>query len=260
MKATKKNNMQSKTAYPDVFARFYDTIYSKLRQDDHEYYLKKINNCKGKVLEAGVGTGRFFLEAINDGADIFGIDISPSMIKKLKMSLAPEMRERIKVQDICNFQFDFKFDLIIAPFRIFSHLLTVQEQQKALLNIANYLHQGGLFIFDLYIPDPLMIANGLNEFVDFEGEYQKGLMLKRTTSMYADIVNQLSYIKMKFDWQENNKWLSESWNIQMRFYFRYEIEHLIALSPLKLENIFGNFNEKPIDTGDKEMIIVCSKN
>ena len=57
--------------YPDFFARFYDTIYDKIRSEtDAKYFLEKIKSCKGKVLEVGVGTGRFFIEALKNGADI----------------------------------------------------------------------------------------------------------------------------------------------------------------------------------------------
>jgi len=49
------------TAYPRVFARFYDVIYDRMRSaSDHDYLMKKIMASKGPVLEVGVGTGRFF--------------------------------------------------------------------------------------------------------------------------------------------------------------------------------------------------------
>jgi len=63
--------MSSAFQYPDVFARFYDVIYDQIRSEtDHDYFLKKILAAKGPVLEVGVGTGRFFIEALSKGADI----------------------------------------------------------------------------------------------------------------------------------------------------------------------------------------------
>ena len=45
--------------YPEYFARFYDLIYHQIRDGvDNIFYLGKIKNTKGKVLEVGTGTGR----------------------------------------------------------------------------------------------------------------------------------------------------------------------------------------------------------
>ena len=74
--------------YPDAFARFNDPIYERLRKDvDYDFFLDRIKQVEGKVLEIGVGTGRFFIDALNSGADIYGFDISPSMINILNHRL-----------------------------------------------------------------------------------------------------------------------------------------------------------------------------
>ena len=45
--------------YPDFFARFYDVIYRKVRDGvDNRFYLDRIRECKGRILEIGSGTGR----------------------------------------------------------------------------------------------------------------------------------------------------------------------------------------------------------
>jgi ubiquinone/menaquinone biosynthesis C-methylase UbiE len=71
--------------YPKNFTRFYDTIYHNLRDGvDNEYFQNEINLTKGKVLEIGVGSGRLFLNGLNDGTDIYGLDISESMLDVLR--------------------------------------------------------------------------------------------------------------------------------------------------------------------------------
>ncbi len=110
--------------YPDYFARFYDLIYHKLRDGvDNQYFLDQIKQTNGKILEVGVGTGRFFINALSRDADIYGFDISSSMVYVLKAKLNKTQHNRISVQNIVDFQYDFKFDLIIAPFRVVMHLL-----------------------------------------------------------------------------------------------------------------------------------------
>lgn len=122
--------------YPESFARFYDTIYHQVRDStDHSYFLEKMTQTKGKVLEVGVGTGRLFTDALKQGADIYGLDISESMLNVLYSKLPQKDHKRLSLQNITDFSYDFKFDLIMAPFRVIMHLLEKEEQIKALNNV-----------------------------------------------------------------------------------------------------------------------------
>ena len=246
--------------YPDFSARFYDVVYDQMRNEqDKDYYLQKIAQTKGAVLEIGTGTGRFFSEALKQGADIFGIDISEHMLSVLKQKIASREHYRVSLQSAVDFSFDRKFELILAPFRVLSHLLDVEEQLRALNCIAGHLSDTGRFIFDVFIPDPGMIAQGLEKVVDFEGEYAPGKMLKRTVSMSADIVSQISDITMRFDWEENDRIMTKEWHFKFRYYFRYELEHLIRLSDLQAVKISGDFAEGPLQAGSRELLVECKK-
>lgn len=93
--------------YPNSFARFYDTIYHQIRDGmDNEFFLNAIKGVDGKVLEIGVGTGRFFTDALHAGADIYGIDISESMINILRSKIGEDQQSRISMQNIIDFKFD----------------------------------------------------------------------------------------------------------------------------------------------------------
>lgn len=246
--------------YPVYFAQFYDIIYNSMRSGvDTEFYMNRITQAHGPVLEIGCGTGRFFCQALEQGSDIYGIDISRTMTDILLNKIAPGDHKRISIQGAADFRFPFQFDLIIAPFRIYSHLLTVEEQLSALNNAYDHLSEKGRFIFDLYVPDPAMLANGIVNTVDFEGEYKPGRKFSRTVDMKTDIVNQISDITMTFRWEEEEIEKVEQWNFKFRFYFRFEIEHLISLSKLNLEKIYGDFAGGDLNENSKEFIVICRK-
>ncbi|MBA7575510.1 hypothetical protein ES708_17340 [subsurface metagenome] len=91
--------MKKNTAneYPDYFARFYDLIYHKLRDGvDNQYFLDQIKQTDGKILEVGVGTGRFFIDALTRDVDIYGFDISRSMVDVLKTKLSKTQQRRVR--------------------------------------------------------------------------------------------------------------------------------------------------------------------
>ena len=178
--------------YPKNFARFYDTIYHQMRDAvDNEYFLNEIKRTRGKVLEIGVGTGRLFINALNQGADIYGLDISEEMLHVLYRKLQQEQHYRISLQNIINFAFDFKFALIIAPFRVIMHLLDKEQQMKAIDNIYEHLNNNGRFIFDTFIPDMNQLIKGTNNQLDFDGEYDSGQKIKRIVSTSPDLINQI---------------------------------------------------------------------
>jgi hypothetical protein len=77
--------------------------------------------------------------------------------------------------------------------------------------------------------------------------------------MKTDIVSQISDITMVFTWDEDNHTRTEEWRFLFRYFFRYELEHLIRLSDLQLVQIHGDFNEAPLGPGSTEFIIVCRK-
>ncbi|NJK85247.1 MAG: hypothetical protein HC906_04050 [Bacteroidales bacterium] len=182
------------------------------------------------------------------------------MVDVLKEKLDPSQHFRIKQDDAITMNLNKQFKLIIAPFRVFSHILDTESQLTFLNNVHNHLEEGGTFIFDLFVPNPELLYKGINNVVDFEGEYSPGRWLKRTSSSIPDIVNQLLNITMKFEWLENDQVHEKEWKLKMRFYFRYELECLVQLSRLKLVSIYGDYSEGALNAGSKEFVVVCRRN
>ena len=245
--------------YPESFARFYDTIYAHLRTVDRDYFLRTILATKGPVLEIGVGTGRFFIDALTNGADIYGVDVSESMLRQLRKKLDERHHQRIFLQDARSLHLNKTFDLIVAPFRVFSHLIEPEDQLRALNSIYDHLNPGGRFIFDLYVPDLGILLNGIKEQVDFEGEYAPGKKLKRVVSARSDLIRQVNSVTMTLVWDDDNGEKTESWNLPMRYYFRYELEYLVQRSKLSLKHIYGDYEEHELSSESKDFIVVCGR-
>jgi SAM-dependent methyltransferase len=246
--------------YPESLARFYDLIYRHVRDGvDNDFYLNEIRNTKGKVLEIGTGTGRFFIDALNRGADIYGIDISPAMVNVLQRKLDVEQHYRISIQNIIDFRLDYKFDLVIAPFRVIMHVLEKEDQIKALNNVYRHLRSGGRFVFDAFVPDLKMLISRLNNHTDFEGEYAPGKRIKRIVSTRPAMMNQLINVDFLFEWDEDNEVKQERWTSPMRYFFRFELEHLIERSDFRNYKILGDFFGNELIEESKEFIIVCQK-
>lgn len=245
--------------YPENFSRFYDTVYNSLRTIDRDFYLEKIKKSKGPVLEIGTGTGRFFLEALKAGADIYGIDVSENMLRILKSRLPAKEHHRIFLMDALVMSLERKFDLIIAPFRVFSHVISISDQLQFLNNVHAQLNEGGTFVFDLFVPDPKFLREGIKDSVDFDGEYEPGKKLRRIVSLIPDLIHQVNNVTMKLEWDEDGTMKEELFPFQMRYFYRYELEHLIARSKLNLEKIYGDFEGRELTNESKDFVITCKK-
>jgi SAM-dependent methyltransferase len=249
-----------KHEYPENYARFYDLIYHQMRDSvDNDYFQNVIKQAKGKVLEIGVGTGRLFSNALNQGADIYGLDISQYMLNVLHKKLPEDQHYRISLQNIIDFNYDFKFNLIIAPFRVIMHVLEKDEQIRALNNVYDHLGKNGKFIFDAFVPDLNQLLNGINNQIDFEGEYEPGKKVRRSVSTSPDLINQLINIRFYLEWDEDNKLKHEEWKVPLRYYFRYELEHLIERSKFEKYKIYGDYQGTELNQKSREFVMICQK-
>jgi len=246
--------------YPVYFARFYDLIYHHLRDgDDSRFYFEKIMNTSGSVLEAGSGTGRLLTEALENGADIYGIDVSPAMLDIIRAKLSPENQKRISLQNIVDFRLDKKFDLIIAPFRVLMHLTEKEDQMKALDNVYDHLNNKGLFIFDVFVPALKPLISGLENVTDFEGEFEPGNSVRRVVSTKPDLINQIINITFRLEWNEGGTNYTREWEAPLRYIFRFELEHLIERSKFRTYTIEGDFAGSALSNDSKEFVVTCIK-
>jgi len=252
--------MSDDSKYNNSIPRFYDIIYDKLlNKSCYEYYMKEIGNCKGAVLEVGAGTGRIMVPALKGGADIYGIDQSELMLEKLKEKISPEDHYRIALQDVRDFSIDKKFSLIISPFRVFGHLLRIEDQLKALNRIYEHLEPGCKFIFDLFVPDINKLNMERRNNIEFDGEYEPGKKLQRYATIKHDYINQILDVTFTLVWDENGKSNSEDCLMPLRYYFRFEIENLIARTKFKLDKIYGDFKYGELNNESADFVIVCVK-
>ena len=246
--------------YPHNFARFYDVLYGYLRNGvDNQFFLHQMALTDGPILEVGVGTGRFFVDAFEAGYNVYGIDISPEMLSVLHKKLPNASQHRVTCQDILSFSYPFNFTLILAPFRVMMHVLSIEDQLKALNQVYRYLEPGGRFIFDVFVPDLNQLLHGLHESVDFDGEYAPGKKLRRIVSTRSDLIHQLIHVHFRLEWEEGGAWIHDDWKFPMRFYFRYELEHLLARSKFPEYKMLGDYEGGELNESSREFIVICQK-
>ncbi len=255
----------------DSVAEYYDAAYEVTDRRDVQFFVDAAEHSAGPTLELGCGTGRVLIPTAAAGHAITGLDLSPQMLAlcRDKLSRQPDevqARVRLVEGDMTNFDTGQTYSLVTIPFRPFQHLVTVAEQRAALECINRHLVPGGRLILDLFNPDPLRLVPNPDYAGEFEDlpvtELADGRRLRRTVRVAAyhreqqyNEVELIYYVTHRDGRQER---LVQAF--PMRYFFRYEVEHLLELCGFSAVDIFGGYDRSTFSSDSSEMIFVAEKN
>jgi SAM-dependent methyltransferase len=124
--------------------------------DDLAFYRARLPSADAAMLELGCGTGRVLLPLAAASGYIHGIDRSPAMLarclQKLQAAGIPPTKARVARGDITHVALGRRFDLIIAPYRVFQLLDTEAQVEGLFRCIQAHLAPGGMCILNVFHP------------------------------------------------------------------------------------------------------------
>jgi SAM-dependent methyltransferase len=215
-----------------------------------------IASC-GPVLELGVGTGRVLLPIAERGIPVTGLDSSPRMLQQLRAKRFPPT-----LRLLCAPMQDFdlgadRFTLIYAAFRSFQHLLEVDDQLRCLACVRRHLAPGGTFAFDVFAPRfDLLAQSSREEFEDARFELDGESVVRHVRSS-TDPALQRVHVTMRHERSRDGELVaSECVSLTLRYFFHYELEHLLARAGFRAE-IYGGFDRRPFDHVSGETVVVA---
>jgi len=248
--------------YGATTARFYDAAYATLEGlgRDADFYRQLARESGGPVPEIGCGTGRVLLDIAREGLACTGVDASQEMLAVLRERSGPAGPRlvRARMQD-----FDLgaeRFGLVYSAFRAFQHLYTVEDQLACLARVRAHLAPGGRLAFDVFNPrlDRLWAEEEEEEEQDlrFEHAGEEVVRFVRTT---RDRVGQLIHLTMRYERRRAGRVLgNEMARFRMRWFTRFELEHLMARAGFDRVAIHGDFDGSPVDRESPALVVVAS--
>lgn len=103
----------------------------------------KLSAGKGRALDVGCGSGGRIIDALLDaGFHVTGIDVSASMLERARRR---HPGSRFVAGDICEWQPDERYDLIVAWDSIFH--APHAEQRRVVAKLCDALTSGGVLLF-----------------------------------------------------------------------------------------------------------------
>jgi len=257
-----------KTLYDGFIADYYDSSpMVTQRTQDVAFYCTAVCKFGDPVLELGCGTGRIALAIAEAGYRVVGLDISERMLERAavkRLALPREARERVHLVegDMTSFTLGETFRSIIIPFRPFQHLLEIDDQIRCLQCVKQHLAPNGRLIVDFFQTDPDRMHEPKHQKESLLMEYELPdgrhvALSERVAAFHRGV--QRNDVEMIFDVHHTDgrsERLVMAW--PLRYFFRYEVEHLLARCGFKLEATFGAFDSAPLDDDSPEMIFIAT--
>ena len=135
-------------------AHYYDV--NPTIPDDLAFYTARLPSTDAAVLELGCGTGRVLLPLAAASGSISGLERSPAMLarclQKLQAAGLPPTKAWAALGDITHFALGRRFDLIIAPYRVFQLLETEAQVAGLFRCVRAHLAPGGTCILNVFHP------------------------------------------------------------------------------------------------------------
>ncbi len=237
--------------YGAVTARYYDAAYAALETlgPDVDFYRQLAREAGGPVLEIGCGTGRVLRRVAEDGARCTGLDTSTEMLDVLRGKAGPNIA--LVQADMCCFDLgDRRFALIYSAFRAFQHLLSVEDQLRCLARVRAHLAPDGVFAFDVFNPRlSRMALDEEPESEDLRFELE-GDTVVRYVSVTRDRAAQRIHVRMRYERSRDGGVLANDVvEFDMRYFFRYELEHLLRRVGFEELTLYGDFDRSPVTDG-----------
>lgn len=203
---------------------------------DLEYYHDRLKHCKGRILEAMVGSGRVIIPLVESGLLVDGVDYSPEMLASCRQRLHERgLAATLYESNLQDLALPDKYEAIIIPGGSFLLIEKREESLKALKRLYEHLQPGGRLILDLFLPDNNFecgLVGGTSTFHLSNGD----MITMEETLVEADFYNQYKVSYLKYEkWRNGALMQTELQRFALRWYGVQEFK--LVLESIGFSNV-----------------------
>jgi ubiquinone/menaquinone biosynthesis C-methylase UbiE len=243
--------MKDASYYGETLADIYDDLYPFIPPGAIEALAEMAGHSR-KVLELGVGTGRFALPLAEKGLRITGVDASPAMLKVLEAKVGTlEMSfledDFAKLENVT----DGPFSLAFCNFSSFFLLLEQEQQINSFQRISELLESGGRFAIEAFSPD--VTRYGKDQPV-FTGDFHDDTEVIFEAARHDSLSQRVScrFVRMAHG-------QFRIIPVELRYCWPSEMDLMARLAGLELENRWASWEKEPFTAQSFRHISVFRK-
>jgi SAM-dependent methyltransferase len=230
-------------------AQYYDV--NPTIPDDLAFYTARLPSAAASVLELGCGTCRVLVPLAGSCGFIHGIDRSPAMLacclQKLQAAGVPPTRARAELGDITHFSLGRRFDLIIAPYRVFQLLETETHIDGLCKCVRAHLTSGGTCILNVFHPQggferERQAWGTVTEVCRWEATVNGGRLRCDERRAHLDPARRILYPELVYRHFVGNTWIEDvALKIPRRCYAPDEFERVIREHGFQIVQHWGGY-------------------
>lgn len=247
-----------------AWAEWYDIFYAAADPGDIDFYHGLCRASGGPILEIGVGTGRIALPLAKEGMEIVGIDLFEPMLKVAQeraLEVAPLDGSLKLIQaDMRNFDLKRQFPVVTIPARTLLLATTEEEQIDTLCRAAQHLEPEGTMAFNLFYPDPEMLADDPDEeFLLEVVEKPDGGRYVLTAKNHFDLDAQLNHgtqIAEELD-PKGEVLRRQELDVVVRYLYPEQIITMCERVGLNVIQMWGDFEGGELDEESDEIVVLA---
>lgn len=136
--------------YGAIASEIYDIDKPPGKLKDTAFYLSRLAEVSGEILEPGCGSGRMLISLLEAGHRVAGFDTSPDMLARCEaLCTAKGHAPALSRQSFDTFAYDRRFAAVILPAGTFTLIADVTAARAMLRRVRDHLEPDGLFLFDV---------------------------------------------------------------------------------------------------------------
>lgn len=261
--------MDQTYVYDETIAARYDAQVP-LQPGEVEFYTELAREAQTnglRTLEVTCGTGRVTIPMARAGIRMVGLDNSPAML-----DVARRNSEGLDIEwvegDMRSFDLDERFGLVTIPVGSFQLMLTVDDQLDALRCIHRHLPPGGRLVFEVENPDLVAMAEWLsskrgalvrNPARDYRHPETGHQVCSWDTVQYRTSVQVRTGTRITDELDGDGRVVKRVYGrpMQVRYFHRYEMEHLLARAGFAVEALYGDLRKSEYRGTSPDMIWVA---
>ena len=222
--------------YGERIAGIYDEMYGELFDDEAAVARLAALARGGRVLELAIGTGRIALPLRQRGVDVTGIDISETMVNKLREK--PGGADvPVVMGDFADVDVDGHFGLVFVVFNTLFALTTQDDQVRCFANVARHLTDQGVFVVEAFVPDSTRFTRHQTVGVDWVETDRAQLELSRHNPATQTVDTQHVVLRQGKP--------VEMYPVSIRYTYPSEMDLMARLAGLRLRNRWAGWDEEP---------------
>ncbi|HIF72840.1 MAG TPA: class I SAM-dependent methyltransferase [Dehalococcoidia bacterium] len=247
-----------------AWAEWYDIFYAAADPGDIEFYHGLCRASGGPILEIGVGTGRLALPLAQEGMEIVGIDLYESMLKVAQqnaLDVAPLAGSLKLVQaDMRDFDLKRQFPVVMIPARTLLLATSEEEQIQTLCRAVQHLAPDGTLAFNMFYPDPEMLADDPDEeFLLEVVEKTDGGRYVLTAKNHFDLESQINHgtqIAEELD-PKGEVLRRQELEVVVRYLYPEQIISMCDRVGLEVIEMWGDFEGGELNEESDEIVLIA---